>query len=104
MYALAHAWGWLLRWQGVLVRSGPHTLTAAVTGLTWLLPSVIAAGIMLVLFLFWWLTLEPARGGRPPWWASLTGDRDRGTDRAALVGLAAILTIGWPWPCSRCPR
>src|SRR5258707_5909734 len=50
LYALAHAWGWLLRWQGVLVPSGPHTLTAAVTGLTWLLPSVIAARIMLVLF------------------------------------------------------
>jgi hypothetical protein len=95
VYALAHAWGWLLRWQGVLVPSGPHTLTAAVTGLAWWLPSVIAAGIMLALFLFWWLTLEPARGGRAPRWASLRpGDRDRGSDRATLVGWAAILAIG----------
>ena len=95
VYALAHAWGWLLRWLGVLVPSGPHGLSAAVTGLTWVLPSVIAAGIMLAAFVFWWLTLEPVRGGRKPWWASLNqGDRDRGSDRAQLVGWAAILAVG----------
>ena len=35
LYVVAHAWGWLLRWRGVLVPSGPHTMTAAVTGLAW---------------------------------------------------------------------
>ena len=32
VYAVAHAWGWLLRWQGVLVPgSKPHVLVAQVT-------------------------------------------------------------------------
>lgn len=98
LYALAHAWGWLLRWQGVLVPSGPHALTAAVTGLAWWLPAVIAAGIMLALFAFWWLTLEPAvyrRSDSPPWWASMKpDDRDRGANRARLVSWAAVVTAG----------
>ena len=32
LYAFTHAWGWLLRWQGVLVPSGSRTMTAAATG------------------------------------------------------------------------
>ena len=32
IYTLTHAWGWLLRWQGVLVPSGPRAMTAEVTG------------------------------------------------------------------------
>ena len=57
----AHAWGWLLRWQGVLVPgSKPHVLVAQVTAVGWWLPSVIAGGIFLALFAFWWFTLEPA--------------------------------------------
>jgi hypothetical protein len=60
VYALAHCWGWLLRWQGALVPSGPHAMAAAVTGLAWWLPSLIAAGITAGLLVFWWLTLEPA--------------------------------------------
>ena len=28
LYALAHAWGWLLRWRGVLVPTGPHAAPA----------------------------------------------------------------------------
>ena len=97
LYALAHAWGWLLRWQGVLVPSGPHAMTAAVTGLAWWLPSVIAAGIMLVLFVLWWLTLEPPGAAPPPGAlvASLKpDDRDRGADRASLVSWAATLAVG----------
>jgi hypothetical protein len=43
LYALAHAWGWLLRWQEVLVPSGPHAASAAVTGLGWWLPPAAAA-------------------------------------------------------------
>ena len=64
LYAFTHAWGWLLRWQGVLVPSGSRAMTAAATGTAWWLPTVIAAGITLVLFAFWWLTLEPPL--RPP--------------------------------------
>src|ERR1700724_2773128 len=64
LYALAHAWGWLLRWQGAAVPSGPHAISASVSTLAWWLPSVIAAGITLVLFGYWWLTLEPP-GLRP---------------------------------------
>src|SRR6516225_3437085 len=64
LYAVAHVWGWLLRWRGVLVPSGPHIMTAAVTGLAWWLPSVIMAGIMLVLFGYWRWTLAP--GTRHP--------------------------------------
>src|SRR6266545_2081284 len=96
LYALAHAFGWLLRWQGALVPSGPHEMTAAVTGLAWWLPSVIAAGIMLTLFAYWWLTLEPARPrNRARWWASVKpDDRDRGANRALLVSWAAALTAG----------
>ncbi len=98
LYALAHAWGWLLRWQGVLVPSGPHNLTAAVTGPGWWLPSVIAAAIMLALFVFWWLTLIPGgyRGtGRAPRWEFLKpDDRDYGANRARLVNWAAFLTAG----------
>ena len=59
MYAVAHAWGWLLRWQDVLVPSEPPALVATVTAMGWWLPSVIAGGIFLVLFFFWWGTLEP---------------------------------------------
>lgn len=32
LYALMHAWGWLLRWQNVLIPSGAHTMSAQVTG------------------------------------------------------------------------
>ncbi len=97
LYALAHAWGWLLRWSGGLVPSGPHALTAAVTGLAWWLPTVIAAGVTLGLFAYWWLTLEPPRHpGRPArWWEVLTpDDPDRGASSAALVAWAATLTAG----------
>jgi hypothetical protein len=96
LYALAHVWGWLLRWQGVLVPSGTHSLAAAVTGFTWWLPTVVAAGIMLSLFALWWLTLAPAvrsLGLPAPWWAWLKPyDRDRGANRARLVSRAAALT------------
>ena len=98
IYAFTHAWGWLLRWQGVLVPSGPRTMTAAVTGTAWWLPSVIGAGITLVLFAFWWLTLEPPlsrRTARVRWWAWLKpDDPDRSANRAKVVSWAALLTAG----------
>ena len=97
LYAFTHAWGWLLRWQGVLVPSGSRAMTAAATGTAWWLPTVIAAGITLVLFAFWWLTLEPplrpATGWR--WWAWLKpDDPDRSANRATVVSWAALLTAG----------
>jgi hypothetical protein len=99
LYAFTHAWGWLLRWQGVLVPSGSRTMTAAVTGTAWWLPSVIAAAITLVLFAFWWLTIEPPlshrRPARVPWWAWLKpDDPDRSANRAKVVSWAALLTAG----------
>ena len=99
IYAFTHAWGWLLRWQGVLVPSGPRTMTAAATGTAWWLPSVIGAGITLVLFAFWWLTLEPPLSrrhtARVRWWAWLKpDDPDRSANRAKVVSWAALLTAG----------
>jgi hypothetical protein len=101
VYALAHAWGWLLRWQGVAVPAGSHTITADVTALGWWLPSVIMAGITVALFMFWWLTLHPYRirrahgNSRQPWWAFLKpDDRDRGAKRARILSWATILTAG----------
>ena len=117
LYAFTHAWGWLLRWQGVLVPSGPWTMTATATATAWWLPTVIAAGITLVLFAFWWLTLEPplrpTSGSR--WWAWLrSDDPDRSANRATVVSWAALLTAGLalaierpvrdacPLRCARC--
>ena len=99
LYAFTHAWGWLLRWQGALVPSGGRTMTAAVTGTAWWLPSVIAAGITLVFFAFWWLTLEPPLGRPGParvrWWAWLRpDDPDRSANRAKVMSWAALLTAG----------
>ena len=98
LYALAHAWGWLLRWQEVLVPSGPHATSAAVTGLGWWLAPVIVAVVTLALFGFWWLTLAPVAGragGRARLLGSLRPDGpDRGANRAAWVGGAAAVTAG----------
>jgi hypothetical protein len=98
IYAFTHAWGWLLRSQGVLVPSGSRTMTAAVTGTAWWLPSVIAAGITLLLFAFWWLTLEPLlshRAASERWWAWLRPhDPDRSANRAKVVSWAALVTAG----------
>ena len=95
LYAFTHAWGWLLRWQGVLVPSGRGAMTATVSGTARWLPSEICAGVMLVLFAFWWLTLEPRCLQNPPasWWAWLKPDNpDRSANRAQIVGWAAVLT------------
>jgi hypothetical protein len=94
LYAVTHAWGWLLRWRGVLGPSGPHTMAAAVTGAAWWLPSVIAAGITLALFSYWWWTLAPDPDQPGGTLASLRpDDRDRGDDRAWLVSWAARLAV-----------
>ena len=98
LYAFTHAWGWLLRWRGALVPSGRDAMTASVNGMAWWLPSEICAGAILVLFAFWWLTLEPRyrRQNAPvSLWAWLKPDNpDRSANRALIVSWAAILTVG----------
>jgi hypothetical protein len=75
LYAFTHAWGWLLRWQSVLVPSGSRAMTAAATATAWWLPTVIAAGLR------WWAWLKP-------------DDPDRSANRATVVSWAALLTAG----------
>ena len=97
VYALAHAWGWLLRWKGVAVPSGNHAVTAQVTAVGWWLWPVIATGAALTLFVAWWLSLHPHETGDPdaanlPWWKFLKpDDRDSGHNRAVVVTRAAGL-------------
>ena len=78
VYALSHAWGWLLRAHGILTWSRAGA-SASVTVWSWWLAPVVAAGITLALFAFWWVTL-PARGA------------DRGAQRARWTGWAAVIT------------
>ena len=80
LYAFSHAWGWLLHEQGVLTWSNGRA-SASVTALAWWLPTVILAGITLVLFLYWWGTL-------------VSGGPGRGEHRASTVGRAASVTAG----------
>jgi hypothetical protein len=95
LYALTHAWGWLLRGQHVLVPSGSRAMAAAVAGPGWWLWPVIASGIVLLAFLFWWGTLEPGgrRPGGPLMWLN-SNSRDRGTDRAGVVSWIAAVAAG----------
>lgn len=95
LYAMTHAWGWLLRWQEVLIPSGPRAMTAAVTGPGWWLWPAIADGITLVVFFWWWGTLEPGgrRPGGPLMWLN-PDSLDRGADRARLVSWVAMLAVG----------
>jgi hypothetical protein len=75
----------------------PHVLVAEVTALGWWLPVVIAGGIFLVLFCFWWGTLEPVAHARDRtgWWMSLKpDDPDRGANRARVVSWFALLAAG----------
>ena len=58
LYALTHAWGWLLRWQAVLAPSGEHGLVASIQPWTWIAPTA-AAVITAVLFIWWRVTLAP---------------------------------------------
>ncbi|HEY1674103.1 MAG TPA: patatin-like phospholipase family protein, partial [Streptosporangiaceae bacterium] len=78
VYALSHVWGWLLRTQGILTwtRTGA---SASVMAWSWWLAPAAAAGLTLILFIFWWATL-PARGAL------------RGAQRARRTGWAAAIT------------
>ena len=80
LYAFAHAWGWLLHERGVLTWSHGQA-SASVTALTWWLAPAIVAGIMMILFVYWWGTLG-------------SGGPGRGQRRASAVGWAATVAAG----------
>ncbi len=80
LYALGHAWGWLLHAQGVLTWSQGKA-SASVTAWTWWLAPAIAAAITMALLLYWWATLP-------------SGSPGRGDHRARWVGWAAAITAG----------
>jgi hypothetical protein len=82
VFAVAHVWGWVLRSSAVLTytvapHSGTQQWTAALTGTTWWIWPVIAAGVTFVIFLWWWATLIPG---------------PRGQERHSQV---AVKALGW---------
>lgn len=79
LYALAHAWGWLLRWQAVL-GPGPHGLTASMQLWAWILPAA-TAGLTLAVLVWWRITLLPQ-------------GKDNGPLKASLVGWGTLVTLG----------
>ena len=98
VFAVAHAWGWLLRSQKVLCpgsvqRCGaPGPFVASVTSPAWwwLVPTV-AAGLTLLLFGCWWVTLKPQQEDRRAAPGQDQSD-DREATLARLTGWAALLT------------
>ena len=81
LYAVGHAWGWLLRAQGVLTWSGTKASASVSAWNWWLAVPALAALITLVLFLRWWATLA-------------SGGPGRGARRARGVGWAGAITAG----------
>lgn len=81
VFAAAHAWGWLLRSQKVLIHARQWTVT--LTGTTWWIWSAIAAAVMFALFLWWWVTLMPG-------WR---GDERHSQVAVSALGWAAFLTL-----------
>jgi hypothetical protein len=71
VFAVAHAWGWVLRSRRVLTyppvaahHAGPQQWTAALTATTWWIWPAIAAGATVVIFGWWWATLRPGPHGQ----------------------------------------
>jgi hypothetical protein len=71
LFAVAHAWGWVLRSRRVLTypvaaahHPGTQQWTAALTATTWWIWPAIAAGVTAVIFGWWWVTLRPGAGGQ----------------------------------------
>jgi hypothetical protein len=81
LYVAAHAWGWFLHQQGVLVQRGPPAgMIASVTAWTWWLVPAVAFCIMILLFVVW--RPRPMPGGGAQY------------ARAASVGGAALIAAG----------
>jgi len=71
VFALAHAWGWVLRSRRVLSytvmvagHSRTQQWTATLTAASWWIWPVIAAGVTFVIFGWWWVTLRPGPLGQ----------------------------------------
>lgn len=86
LYALTHAWGWLLRWQAVLTPSGEHGLAAAIHPWAWILPAAVAA-VTVALFAWWRVTLAPHD------LASSAQDPDMRVTSAVAWGTSAALAL-----------
>jgi hypothetical protein len=87
LFAVAHAWGWLLRSQGVLTPPGAAQSTHWTVSLTatwWNLP-VLAATYALGFFLVWWVSLSPGPDGTEP--------RSRGPFRTLNWALLVTLVL-----------
>ncbi len=94
LYALGHAWGWLLRAQAVLTWPEGKA-SVSVTAWTWWLAPAIAAAITLALFWYWWVTLVSGGPGRGAHRARMVGWAAAITAGLALLMLAAPLVIAW---------
>jgi hypothetical protein len=71
VFAVAHAWGWVLRSRRVLTytvtvagHSRTQQWTATLTATSWWIWPVIAAGVTFVIFGWWWVTLRPGPLGQ----------------------------------------
>jgi hypothetical protein len=109
LFAAAHAWGWLLRGQGVLCPgsapgcTGPGPWTASVTAWWWWLAPAILGGLTFLAFWWWWLALVPGRRHRGEAGAPGRGQpgepdlgqtpgRDHSQSLASLVGWGVVIT------------
>ncbi len=97
VFAVAHVWGWLLRWQKVLcpgsVRAcgapGPFVASVTSPAWWWLIPTA-AGGLALLLFGCWWVTLKPQRERRKAD-PRQESSRTLADTLAALTGWAALV-------------
>jgi hypothetical protein len=67
VFAVAHVWGWVLRAQGVLARSGvprPAQWTVSLAATSWWIWPVTAAVVTVVVFMWWRATLTPDPRGQ----------------------------------------
>jgi hypothetical protein len=103
VFAAAHAWGWILRSTGTLTYTtaagsgGPHW-TASVTAVSWFIWPVIAAGVTLIIFFWFWATLIPdsrLREGRSQKLVKALGWAAFITFMLALAMLAVPELIAW---------
>jgi hypothetical protein len=89
VFAVAHAWGWILRSTGTLAyagssaRSGAPRWTASVSAPGWYIYPVLAGGLTVGIFLVFWVTLAPDSRGR----------EGHSQKLARALGWAAFLTF-----------